>query len=262
MRKVIHCVVIVGFMVVSSLVSGCDPTDGMSKQMNPRKAEAKRPTLAETSSLYSASTDDWRKFLTCWRAEMRLPIEEPRKTADARNVRLAGGLPASYRHFVEATAGQGWILPGDEKRFGDRIPQLLPIKEIGQFRKVSSATWKAWNAHRIGRNPSDEVYYNYSNTQDEGKFREQHLDGLLVVGDLGHGAILALNPAEPSKDGELEAWYLSTKLPGALRFRTFAELMQLVYFMDIYPDRDVSALTDKDFVGTCAQNTYSNYRKG
>ena len=260
MREVIRHVVIVGLVVASTTLSSCNPPNGTSKQVNSHKSEPKRPAFSEMSSLYSASTDDWRKFLTCWRAQMNLPTEGP-NAPGTKEVRFTDGFPASYRHFVEATNGAGWILPGDEKRFGDRIPQLLPLKEIGPFRKVASATWSAWNAHRIGRAPSDEVYYNYSNSQDEGKFREAHLDGLLVVGDLGHGTILALNPAELSKDGEMEAWYLSTRLPGALRFRSFAELMQLVYFMDIYPDRDVSQLTDKDFVGTCAQSTFLSYRR-
>jgi hypothetical protein len=42
-------------------------------------------------------------------------------------------------------------------------------------------------------------------------------------------AILLLNPKIVTDEGEWEAWYLDSKLPGAFRFRSFQELMQAQY---------------------------------
>lgn len=47
-----------------------------------------------------------------------------------------------------------------------------------------------------------------------------------ILSDRGDAAILLLNPEVVFEDGEWEAWYFATWLPGAMRFRSFADLMR------------------------------------
>jgi hypothetical protein len=184
-------------------------------------------------------------------------------TADATSPLQGRALemPSSYRHFVEATSGVGWSLPGNRSREATARIELHPVAKIGEMKSLNAVTWKSWNDNKLGRPIADEIYYNYSKTQEEGLFRDEYLDALVQVADLGDGIVLVLNPMEKSADGEWEAWFLSTRLAGAWRFRSFAELMQLVYAMDVDPQRDISALSAKDFKGTCAERIYLSYRQ-
>jgi len=54
----------------------------------------------------------------------------------------------------------------------------------------------------------------------------------VMVGGLGSGAGLILNPREVTADGEWEAWLLSFKT-FATRYRSFAELMQAAAAEDL-----------------------------
>jgi hypothetical protein len=135
---------------------------------------------------------------------------------------------------------------------------LLPLTEVDALKWADPATWKAWDQNRTGREVPDVVYYEYSRKQDPITLREEYLDGLVLVGILGNGRVLALNPSEISIDGEWEAWYLSTRLPGALRFRSFAELMQVMYFADISPDSYLWTFSEKDLSSSCASRLRLN----
>ncbi len=205
--------------------------------------------LSQMGSGYSGSTADWREFLACWARTMDQPFTS-RPMPDSITIikGVEGELPPSYRHFVEATGGAGWLLPGDSG--GDE--QLYPINRVGLFKTVDPVTWGAWNDNRMGVKVPDKVYYDYSRQQNEGLFREEYLDSLVSVGDLWHGIVLVLNPMEKTLDGEWEAWYLSTKLPGALRFKSFAELMQMLYFSDINPMKDLLSYSDAELAQSCA----------
>jgi hypothetical protein len=49
---------------------------------------------------------------------------------------------------------------------------------------------------------------------------------MLEISDTGDAAILLLNPEVVSDEGEWEAWFFASWLPGAGRFRSFEELMR------------------------------------
>lgn len=238
---------VVALMLLS--VSACQPggTSGNAKTKNVEQEMGKR--LSNIGSGYSSSPADWTAFLTCWGAQLGGKGAQAKELTGAV---IPSELPVSYRHFVQATGARGWQLPGETSRSGHGHTQLVPIKKLGLLKKADPATWKAWNDNRLNTEIPDKDYYDYSRNQDPTKFRDEYLDALVLVGDLGHGSVVVLNPAEKSKDGEWEAWYLSTKLAGALRFRSFAELTQMLYFADLKPENDLWSYTDAELESSCA----------
>ena len=76
---------------------------------------------------------------------------------------------------------------------------------------------------------TDEEYLVYGETQDSVRFRVEYLESALEVSDIGDSAIFLLNPKVVTPDGEWEAWFFGNWLPGANRYRSFAELMEAEY---------------------------------
>lgn len=205
--------------------------------------------LSAIDSGYSSSPADWRDFLGCWGMKFGAEHELPEVPVDGAT---QTDLSPSYRHFVQATGGRGWHLPGAKLRSGHSTAQLFPLQKVGLLKKTDPVTWKAWNTNRLNVEIADKDYYDYSRRQDLTKFRDEHLDSLILVGTLDQGAVIVLNPAERSKDGEWEVWYLSTRLAGALRFRSFAELMQMLYFADLRPENDLWSYSELELASSCA----------
>jgi hypothetical protein len=52
---------------------------------------------------------------------------------------------------------------------------------------------------------------------------------MLEVSDIGDSAILLLNPEVVTPDGEWEAWDFANWHPGAVRYRSFWDMMQALY---------------------------------
>lgn len=158
-------------MLTGSLVS-CNkaesvPNAEVSSPTEDRSTMVKK--LSQMESGYAGSTQDWREFLACWASAMDQSFSAPPLPKDAIAIKdVEGELPPSYRHFVEATGGAGWLLPGDKKRFGDNVEQIFPIKRLGLFKTVDPVTWKAWDDNRGVGKVSDKVYYDYSRQQDWG----------------------------------------------------------------------------------------------
>jgi hypothetical protein len=72
---------------------------------------------------------------------------------------------------------------------------------------------------------SDSEYYRYGDNQDPITMRAEYLPFMLEISDVGDG-IMLLNPRVVSKEGEWEAWFLASWLPGANRYRSFWDMMQ------------------------------------
>ena len=81
----------------------------------------------------------------------------------------------------------------------------------------------------IDRFTVDEEYLVYGKTQDPARFRVEYLESALEISDTGDSAIYLLNPKVVTPDGEWEAWLFANWLPGAIRYRSFAELMEAEY---------------------------------
>ena len=133
--------------------------------------------------------------------------------------RLGMTLSTSYREFLKVT--NGW-------RNSDWTEiQLWSTEEVDWF-CVRNQYWiDAWSLDPDDERPSvpDESYFVYG--KEQGDLRREYLQTALEISsDSGDGDIYLLNPQIVTPDGEWEAWYFGNKIPGAIRYRSFYEMMQ------------------------------------
>jgi hypothetical protein len=143
--------------------------------------------------------------------------EEHVRQAEAR---LGTTLPPSYWDFLKVT--NGWWTTG---AFEER---LLPADEIEWYRVRHPDLVEAWlkGVRLSGPMPEvpDSEYLVYDERQETTAFRDEYLPATLQISELCDGVYL-LNPQIITDDGEWEAWYFAAWLPGAIRYRSFWEMM-------------------------------------
>jgi hypothetical protein len=185
----------------------------------------------------------WRKFLTQWSEQVfasqelarAMPVEVRtsrwlgyRGAAEAQlastEMRLRATLPPSYREFLRVTDGWGLI----SSHF---VGRLWPTKKV-EWLTVSRPKWfnneMGWEAVSVFI--PDQEYFVYGEEQDPAlTMRFEYLASALEISDIDDGKIFLLNPQIITSEGEWEAWYFSNWLPGAMRYRSFWELMQAEY---------------------------------
>jgi hypothetical protein len=139
--------------------------------------------------------------------------------------RLGKRLPPSYRSFLATSNGFGPI--------SSFIYNLSTTAEVDWLRVKEQKLVEMWD----GETPedaisqellielADERYLLYDDSQIEGLLRAGHMRQCLMISDWGDAGFLALNPAI-QHEGEWEAWHFANWYPGAVRYRSFAELMQ------------------------------------
>ncbi len=142
----------------------------------------------------------------------------------AAEARLGARLPPSYRAFLAVTNGWHGCDP--------HINRLLPTAEVDWLRVREPATSDYRASYlRLGVPPParvpDEEYYVYGEEQIPGLYRPEYLQTALAVSERGDAdsTIYLLNPQVITPEGEWEAWFFATWLPGANRYRSFWELM-------------------------------------
>lgn len=142
----------------------------------------------------------------------------PKAELAALEERLQITLPPSYRAFLRASNGFG---PLD--RF---IWRLKPCAEVDWLVKTEPDLVVMWEVD-VETVPSvpDEEYFIYGQHQDHVQVRGEYFRGLLLVSDWGDDGFVALNP-DVHHQGEWEAWHFANWIPGAVRYRSFAELVQ------------------------------------
>ncbi len=126
-------------------------------------------------------------------------------------------LPPSYRTFLSAS--NGWQLTSQT------MPPLRAVDKIRWFRK-EHPDW--FGAYQQGAEPlliPEQDYFNYSEP-DSINFEIKHLAQTLCVSEIGDASVLLLNPMVVWPDGEWEVWFFANWLPGALRYRSFADWMR------------------------------------
>src|SRR4051812_30361669 len=187
-------------------------------------------------------TFDWRGLLAQWsRALLGVPelaaglppdavasgwLGLPGATAAqlaAIEARLGTTLPPSYRAFLGVS--NGW------RKLGYFIERVWSADEIEWFR-VRHQDWidAYQDPESYGGPPLTEgAHQVYGDAQDPAYFRAEYLQDTLEISDVGDSAILLLNPAVVTPEGEWEAWFFANWLPGARRYRSFRELMQAEY---------------------------------
>lgn len=134
--------------------------------------------------------------------------------------RLKTTLPPSYREFLKIT--NGW-------RKSDWTElQLWSTEEVDWF-CVRNQDWiDGWQPYTEER-PSipDKTYFVYGEEQDCVDMRNEYLQTALEISSVSRdGDFYLLNPEIITADGEWEAWYFGSKLPGAIRYRSFYEMME------------------------------------
>ena len=130
--------------------------------------------------------------------------------------RLGLSLPPSYRSFLEHT--NGWY------GLSLTVCRLLPCAEIEWF-KTRNPEWIDSFLEYGDAEVQDADYYVYGAEQDPCSMRGAYLKSALQISAEGDGAVVLLNP-EIIHDGEWEAWYFGNWIPGARRFRSFADLFR------------------------------------
>jgi predicted DNA-binding transcriptional regulator len=137
----------------------------------------------------------------------------------AAELRLEIELPASYRAFLKVT--NGW------RNIGYFIYRMRPVEEIEWY----------WTENKESIDPiveiyqamgpiSDEDYLVYGDKQRSAIYRAEYLMSAIQISDIGDSAVYLLNPEVRTADREWEAWFFSSWVPGANRFRSFWEMMQ------------------------------------
>lgn len=247
-----------GVLLCAFLLSACVGKNETDQPKAKKEHQVVRP-LSNVSSLYSGNPKLWRDFLNCWRNEVGLGAIDEAVAAD----NFESAMPPSYRHFLQTTNGRGFEVPRTpaNRRAGEDL--LFPYSDVGKFSTHPRLreTWKAWNDNKTGTPVPDKSYYDFTRDQDPVAFREEYLNDLVAIGELEGGTALLLNPRERTSDGEFEAWYMSTRLPGAYRFRSFAELMQAVYFMETRPLVSLYDVRPEHVASTCAGPIFTHFRK-
>ncbi len=145
----------------------------------------------------------------------------------AAEQRLQVSLPESYKEFLRVSNG-----------FLTTYGRLLPIEEIGWLKNKDPELLETWGAsNQIETiNIPDELYFVYGKQQDSIDFRREYLESCLLIGNdygIRNGANWLLNPEIQLEPSEWEVLFMETSGIGAIRYRTFKELMEVSYPFDI-----------------------------
>jgi SMI1 / KNR4 family (SUKH-1) len=133
-------------------------------------------------------------------------------------IRLGITLPNSYKDFLRVS--NGW---GDWR---SAVPDynLLPVEEIDWF-PAKNPDWVGYTDCDV----PDEFYFVYGDEQDCVDWRSSYLEKALQISSWGETWIFVLNPQVTLQEGEWEAWYMDSKLPGVDRYKTFGDLVGKAY---------------------------------
>jgi hypothetical protein len=193
---------------------------------------------------------DWKAFLSQWTEELLRRVKEsgefeiPPDVLESNwlgfpgatesqlqraEARLGAKLPPSYRGFLKTT--NGWRQIEDEPPAS--AGHFLSAEEINWF-PISQSEW--FNAWMIGaelvkakygsRVVPDEEYFVYGPGQHCCDMRDEYLETALAISEKGDAAICLLNPKIVTAEGEWEAWFFASWHAGAVRYRSFREMME------------------------------------
>lgn len=230
-------------IVAANAIVGCRDSTEVNMAANMQSSNR--------NSGYRGSVVAWRSFLTCWQREIGVEQRVGGKHVNisALESRLNTQLPNSYRHFIEASEGDfSWW---NHKRFSDQHFGVLPVEHVNWFRLTNKSDVSIWTKHKIS--VPDPDYLKYDAGQDYARIRTDYVPGLLSIGEEPGGHFYTLNPAMRTADGEWEAWLLGPRLPGAIRFPSFAELMVFLYLDDVRKESSSRWRGFSEAGGSCAE---------
>lgn len=146
---------------------------------------------------------------------------EPASDAEISNAErsLDCALPSTFRAFLSTS--NGWEYPGNYYDFPGRI---FSASELRWFREENQDLIEDF--HDPTYQISNEQYFVYGSEQDCVHMRGEYLEGCLQISEVSEGGVYLLNPAIRQPNGEWEAWWFANSLPGAIRHKTFLELLK------------------------------------
>ncbi len=122
--------------------------------------------------------------------------------------RLGVWLPPSYRTFLQVTNGF--------RHVGSFHLPMWSADKIGWHYERHTDLVDAWN-EAAGVAETDEVV--------EGIILPHHFRATLEISDIGDEEVYLLNPEIQSIDGEWQAWFFASWLPGATQYPSFEAMM-------------------------------------
>ncbi len=196
-----------------------------------------------TSPIKRITAADWQRFLDAWSLDVNealpaLDAKEPYRGMQAGaseaeltalETRLGVTLPPSYRAFLKCS--NGLHLPSDYITF-------FGTQDIEWFKTHHQDWIDIWNDG--DDEISDDDYFQYGAHQDSVNLRTHYMQTALQISTTEDGWVFLLNPQIVDEQGEWEAWDFGTKLPGADRYRSFWDMMQVVC------ERELEALSEDD----------------
>ena len=148
-------------------------------------------------------------------------------------LKLGVTLPPSYLEFLKYS--NGLLLP-------DQFTNLLPLENIDWFNTLNQEWVEAWDNE--DDDVTDEKYFVYGKEQDVVWMRNRYLKTALQISDSVDGDVLLLNP-EVTFGEEWEAWLFGNTLPGAIRFKSFKELLE--YLITPSENEEIEPMSDKEY---------------
>ena len=168
---------------------------------------------------------EWSQFLRSFADALRTsewpgnPAASEGRLLKAES-RLKVTLPPSYRAFLSAS--NGW------RNASREVPVLRAVEKIRWFKKEHREWVQAYTDPMQGSQPllpAEQDYFTYA-SEDSSDFDVKHLAHTLCISEVGDDAVLLLNPMVVWPDGEWETWLFANWLPGATRYRSFADWMR------------------------------------
>jgi len=129
-------------------------------------------------------------------------------------------LPPSYRSFLSMTNGL--------ENASETVPILKPVEKLEWFGREHREWSQAYTVPMQGMElplPAERDYFDYS-SEHRGSFDTKHLAQTLCISEVEDSGVLLLNPMVVWPDGEWEAWFFANWVPGAIRYRSFAEWLR------------------------------------
>lgn len=210
--------------------AGCD----LAGSENQKKNEVEVEVLPDRNSTYKGSSEAWRSVLQCWDSEMQTALNSHvlPLSLDASTKNIDPKLPPSYRDFV-AAGGLGFKRLYDHQYPHEGYPKpFLDLEEVQLFSGRSPQDHDMWISVSQGTDhPLGNAYFSYDKKGSR-LYRMSELSAMLAVGEEPNGGFYLLNPLHKTVDGEWEAMLLHPKIPGAIRFKSFAHLVAHIYLED------------------------------
>lgn len=184
-----------------------------------REARVRLEVLARAVDLRYIVSYEWAVIRN---EGLKFPPASAPEIEQARQ-RLGDTLPASYEAFLRVS--NGWLSSSS---------RLVPVSTLQRFGIKDPTYVKDWSQEPPGGIP-DAAYFVYGKNQLPYNIRTGYLKDCVLISEplTEVNERLLLNPhVKFVQDVDWEAWRMSPSLPGAIRFKSFVDLMQSLHRSD------------------------------